>query len=173
MALEYIHSKKVLHRDIRPDNVILSNGVVKLYDFSWATSISPKKAVFCGTVGYAPPEVSELNQYNESIDLWGLGVILYELATGRVWISSVEESLHNVNDGSFRRWWGGNWSCQANYRLIWKIWFKGCSGKTQWREWRWWRCGDIRLLKSTTSEGERWLLNKLFWEFFIENIYFL
>lgn len=77
MALEYIHSKKVLHRDIKPDNVILSNGVIKIIDFSWATIISPKKSVFCGTLGYAPPEVSEVNQYNESIDLWGLGVILY------------------------------------------------------------------------------------------------
>ena len=67
----------------------MSNGVVKLFGFGWVGLIANKKSVFCGTFGYAPPEVSEINQYNESLDMWGLGVILYELATNKTWGSNL------------------------------------------------------------------------------------
>lgn len=87
-ALDYIHHlpEKVIHRDIKPENIMLDAGDhIKLADFGWATMIQQdveKTTTFCGTLDYLSPEMILNQGHDESADMWGMGVLLYELCTG-------------------------------------------------------------------------------------------
>jgi eukaryotic-like serine/threonine-protein kinase len=86
-ALEFAHSKGVIHRDVKPDNVqILSNGTVKLTDFGIARltfepNITIDGQVF-GTPSYMSPEQVNGKEIDARSDLFGVGVILYEAVSG-------------------------------------------------------------------------------------------
>ena len=85
-ALHYIHSNRITHRDLKPQNILMtSEGNIKLCDFGFARHMSYKTEVLTslkGTPLYMAPEVVQEQPYNHTADLWSLGVILYELATG-------------------------------------------------------------------------------------------
>jgi len=87
-ALDSVHQHSLLHRDVKPSNVMISRrGEVKLMDFGilkdpMATELTRAGAVM-GTPAYVAPEVLEGVPASERSDLWSLGVTLYELATGR------------------------------------------------------------------------------------------
>lgn len=79
-ALQFLHKKKVLHRDIKPENILLgSKFQVKLCDFGWSIGDVIKRKTFCGTYEYMAPEILEKKQYDEKVDIWSLGILLYEL----------------------------------------------------------------------------------------------
>lgn len=90
-AIKYCHSKNIVHRDIKLENILISNVdplTVKLADFGLSyikrTEII-KLRIKAGTTYYIPPEMfigNGLYKYNEKIDIWSLGVVLYMLLSG-------------------------------------------------------------------------------------------
>ncbi|KAM9780988.1 serine/threonine-protein kinase 36-like isoform 2-T2 [Syngnathus typhle] len=85
-ALYYLHSRRILHRDMKPQNILFDkNGVVKLCDFGFARAMSVSTMVLTsikGTPLYMSPELVAEKPYDHTADLWSLGCILYELLTG-------------------------------------------------------------------------------------------
>ncbi|XP_021914869.1 serine/threonine-protein kinase fused isoform X2 [Zootermopsis nevadensis] len=85
-ALYYLHSHRVLHRDLKPQNILMeANGVAKLCDFGFARSMSTGTYVLTsikGTPLYMAPELIEEKPYDHNADLWSLGCIVYELLVG-------------------------------------------------------------------------------------------
>ena len=89
MALEHAHSKGIVHRDIKPQNIMmLKNGSVKVADFGIAklpnaeTVTMTDKAI--GTVFYISPEQASGKQIDRRSDIYSLGVTMYEMATGKL-----------------------------------------------------------------------------------------
>ncbi len=82
-ATVYLHSKNIIHWDIKPENILLSFNGVKLTDFGWSIH-SPKgsRKTFCGTLEYLAPEILRKNEYDKSVDIWCLGILTYEMSTG-------------------------------------------------------------------------------------------
>lgn len=90
-ALAAAHRENVLHKDIKPGNIIISeSGAVKVMDFGIAKIALPKHAGrdgpagLMGTAAYMSPEQALGNPLDERTDLYSLGVVLYELLTGRL-----------------------------------------------------------------------------------------
>jgi serine/threonine protein kinase len=87
-ALEHAHAHGIIHRDLKPENVIITpNSLAKLMDFGLARSSASRltsEGVFIGTVFYLAPEQALGREIDHRVDLYSLGVILYELAAGRL-----------------------------------------------------------------------------------------
>ncbi|RZB86819.1 serine/threonine-protein kinase TIO-like isoform X1 [Glycine soja] len=86
-ALHYLHSNRIIHRDMKPQNILIGAGsIVKLCDFGFARAMSTNTVVLRsikGTPLYMAPELVREQPYNHTVDLWSLGVILYELFVGQ------------------------------------------------------------------------------------------
>jgi serine/threonine protein kinase len=117
--LEYLHSKDIIHRDIKPENIVISNdGHFKLTDFGLSeTELSYNKYVLqnenfekkfsddvpndskkpIGTVQYMAPEVIEGQTITEVVDYWALGVLIFELFTGKLPFNG------KTNSGTFEK----------------------------------------------------------------------
>lgn len=84
-ALQYMHLRNVIHRDIKLENILLSStGLVKVIDFGWAVHCVPdaQRETYCGTVLYLSPELLNTRRYDEKVDVWAFGVVAYELVCG-------------------------------------------------------------------------------------------
>ena len=85
LGVKHCHDRKVLHRDLKPQNIFLtSNGKIKIGDFGIAKVLNStgelaKTAI--GTPYYISPEICQEKRYNHKSDVWSLGCILYEMAT--------------------------------------------------------------------------------------------
>jgi len=114
LALEYIHSKSILHRDLKPENILLTkHSAVKVSDFGWcgefqrlqrhAGQTGNTRKTFCGTYEYMAPEVIRGDHQNEKVDVWSLGILLYELLHGKTPFHSSAplEIQRNIIEGRY------------------------------------------------------------------------
>ena len=88
-AIYFLHhmDPPIVHRDIKPENVLLAEGLIgKLTDFGWSNYIEDgeKRTTVCGTPIYLAPEIWEEKGHNEGVDIWCIGVLLFELVTAAV-----------------------------------------------------------------------------------------
>eukprot|EP00005_Dracoamoeba_jomungandri_P011968 CAMPEP_0174276428 /NCGR_PEP_ID=MMETSP0439-20130205/60378_1 /TAXON_ID=0 /ORGANISM="Stereomyxa ramosa, Strain Chinc5" /LENGTH=582 /DNA_ID=CAMNT_0015368651 /DNA_START=819 /DNA_END=2567 /DNA_ORIENTATION=+ len=89
-GLKFLHSKNIIHRDLKPQNLLLTsrdprNAHLKIADFGFARIIAPQSVAetYCGSPLYMAPEVLRGKKYDAKADLWSVGVIFYEMLTGR------------------------------------------------------------------------------------------
>ena len=84
-AVHYCHQNKIIHRDLKLENILLdSKNNIKIADFGFSREFHTGNELntYCGTVGYVAPEILQGQTYEgPGIDVWALGVILYELIT--------------------------------------------------------------------------------------------
>ena len=87
-GVAYLHDHGIVHRDLKPANLFLEEGVVKIGDYGLSKAITggtqnPGHSECVGTCHYMAPETST-GKYHKPIDIYAIGVILYEMVTGRV-----------------------------------------------------------------------------------------
>jgi serine/threonine protein kinase len=90
-ALDFAHQRGIVHRDIKPDNILLlENGTVKVTDFGIARIegsdlVKTKDEAFMGTISYCSPEqLKDFGKVDNRTDIFSLGVVLYQMVTGRL-----------------------------------------------------------------------------------------
>ncbi|KAJ5470025.1 hypothetical protein N7530_007382 [Penicillium desertorum] len=99
-ALGYLHRKHVIHRDIKPENILVGlHGELKMSDFGWSVHApSGRRLTMCGTLDYLPPEMVDPKRsskpYNDKVDIWALGVLMYEFLVGRAPFEDTPNMTH-------------------------------------------------------------------------------
>ena len=86
-GLSYLHECGIVHRDLKPGNIFYENGYVKIGDYgltkAMSTSHHVSHTITVGTVHYMAPEIGA-GKYDRSVDIYALGILLYEMLTGQV-----------------------------------------------------------------------------------------
>ncbi|XP_074641297.1 serine/threonine-protein kinase D3-like isoform X1 [Tubulanus polymorphus] len=107
VALKHLHSKSIVHCDLKPENVLLSTETafpqVKLCDFGFARIIGEKsfRRSVVGTPAYLAPEVLKNKGYNRSLDMWSVGVIIYVSLSGTFPFNEDEEISDQIQNAAF------------------------------------------------------------------------
>jgi cGMP-dependent protein kinase len=95
LCMEYLHHNLIMYRDLKPENVMLdSQGFLKLIDFGLARRVDDSSLAFSrvGTVFYLAPEVIRGAGYGMEVDIWGLGVLIFELVCGELPFGDSEQN---------------------------------------------------------------------------------
>ena len=104
-AITFLHENDFVHRDIKPENILLDeNNNIKLCDFGWCVSLhqNEKRTTFCGTFEYMAPEIVCEENYDAAVDIWALGILLYEMLHGYSPFRSLEQNDEEEYKGIFR-----------------------------------------------------------------------
>eukprot|EP00493_Phyllostaurus_siculus_P002418 UN02431 len=85
-GLQHLHDFNYVHRDIKPENIMLmDDGTVKILDLGLSCrleNMTDRKKTVCGTEGYLAPEIVSQEGYDERVDIFSLGCVLYKMLTG-------------------------------------------------------------------------------------------
>lgn len=150
-ALYYLHENNIIHRDIKPQNILISSsGVIKLCDFGFARLIDNKTMIESvkGTPLYMAPELIRDHPYNKKADLWSLGVILFELFVGQppFYATSFPTLVKKVNHDEVRY--------PETMSAEFKDFLKGLLIKNPKDRWNWPRILNHPFLKETEKEKQ-------------------
>ena len=88
MAILFLHNNNLVHRDLKPEQLLINKEkdgreTIKMSDFGMCVELlNGSRNTFCGTVEYIAPEILREKPYKQEIDIWALGVLLYEMLHG-------------------------------------------------------------------------------------------
>lgn len=89
LGLKNIHELGVIHRDIKPDNLLCTDeGILKIADFGWCAEKVDRPTALAGTFQYMAPEVLQNHTQTEAVDVWSAGATLFQLLTGRAMLQT-------------------------------------------------------------------------------------
>lgn len=103
----YVHSIGIVHRDIKPENLLVCADMktIKLTDFGLAANMDAENGLtrYCGTPWYMAQEIVNGARYNEKVDCWSIGVLLFELLSGSPPFpgESEAEVLYQIKRGAY------------------------------------------------------------------------
>ena len=102
-GLVYLHNKGIIHRDVKQENILLSNETDEsepvICDFGFSVRLKDKKTCnqMCGTKGYMAPEILARQPYSFPVDVWSFGVMLYGLISERLPFHVPNDALNDNN----------------------------------------------------------------------------
>ena len=99
-SIYFLHKNNIIHRDIKAENILIDDkNNCKLCDFGWSVILNKDygRKTFCGTMEYMAPEIINNEEYDKSIDIWSLGVLLYELIHGYNPFDTEEKQKEKLN----------------------------------------------------------------------------
>jgi serine/threonine protein kinase len=104
--MKTLQEHKIVHRDIKPDNILIHNGVIKLADFGFCYRVKQKEMLFdkLGSPLYMAPELLWQKPYDCRCDIYSIGCLLYELLFGNLpYIdSSIQGLMIKITQGNLR-----------------------------------------------------------------------
>ena len=85
LAINHLHKKKIIYRDIKPENVMVSvKGYIKIIDFGTVKEIEDRTSTVIGTSHYMAPEITKGEGYSFEVDIWSIAICMYEFFCGKL-----------------------------------------------------------------------------------------
>ena len=110
LGIQEIHDKNIIHRDLKPENIFLNNkNEIKIGDFGVARQLTAYKKYTLtkgiGTLYYSSPEILKGNNYDNKVDIWSLGCIIYELFNLSIYhLDKISNEVKSINKDYNPKW---------------------------------------------------------------------